>query len=105
MKLEQKPPSDVGSLTAEQIGKIKCDELRKALKERGLRVTGNKAELKSRVLNPAEKDRTTRRQQQKLTEAEPELDVDIPEHMMYEDNLLEVNLTCICSFISFVFLF
>ena len=103
MKLEQKPPSDVGSLTAEQIGKMKCDELRKALKERGLRVTGNKAELKNRLLNPAEKDRTTRRQQQKSTEAEPELDVDLPEHMMYEDNLLEVNLTC--YFISFVFLF
>ena len=50
---EEGEGEDTGGLVNEKIDKMKCAELRAALKERGLRWTGVKADLVQRLKNPS----------------------------------------------------
>merc|ERR1712238_471471 len=56
-------------LSGDQIEKTLVPELRAALKERGIRATGNKAVLRTRLKNPSATD-YTRQQQQKVVESQ-----------------------------------
>ena len=51
VKGEEGKDEDTGGLANEEIDKMKCAELRAALKERGLRWTGVKADLVQRLKN------------------------------------------------------
>ena len=82
MKGEEGEGEDKGSLANEEIDKMKCSELRAALKERGLRWTGAEADLVQRLDNPSSAAAPGRQ----LTIEERD-DPVVPDDMLWEDKL------------------
>ena len=68
-------------LSYDQIEKMLVPELRAALKERGIKATGNKAVLRTRLKNPSATD-YTRQQQQNVVESE---DIEVPDDVLLYD--------------------
>ena len=82
MKGEEGKDEDTGGLANEEIDKMKCAELRAALKERGLRWTGAKADLVQRLDNPSSAAAPGRQ----LATEDAEEPV-VPDDVLWEDNL------------------
>ena len=71
------------NLSSEEIDKMLCNDLRSALKKRGLRTTGIKADLVKRLKNPQPTDAPGRR----LLVEEPG-DPVIPDEVLYQDKII-----------------
>ena len=69
-------------LSDDHIEKMLVPELRAALKERGIKATGNKAVLRTRLKNPSATD-YTHQQQQKVVKSE---DIEVPDDVLYYDS-------------------
>ena len=82
VKGEEGRGKDTGVLVNKEIDKMKCAELRAALKERGLRWTGVKADLVQRLKNPSSAAAPGR--QLAIEDAE---EPTVPNDVLWEDKL------------------